>query len=76
MRLLICFRLQLGSSILRIVCLDLPHAKRSYRPSRLGDGGETEVAIFSGGDERRRAILCADREYGAFDEIALEPYQR
>jgi hypothetical protein len=34
------------------------------------------VAIFSAGDARERAIRYADREYGAFDEIELEPYQR
>jgi hypothetical protein len=42
----------------------------------LDDGESSEVAIFSGGDERQRAIRYADREYGAFDEIELEPYQR
>jgi hypothetical protein len=40
------------------------------------DGESIEVAIFSGGDERQRAIRYADREYGEFDEIELEPYQR
>jgi hypothetical protein len=42
----------------------------------LDDGESSEVAIFSGGDERQRAMRYADREYGAFDEIELEPYQR
>jgi hypothetical protein len=40
----------------------------------LDDGESSEVAIFSGGDARRRATRYADREYGAFDEIELEPY--
>ena len=40
----------------------------------LDDGESSEVAIFSGGDARQRAIRYADREYGAFDEIELEPY--
>jgi hypothetical protein len=42
----------------------------------LDDGESSEVAIFSGGDERQRAIRYADREYGAFDELELEPYHR
>ena len=40
----------------------------------LDDGESSEVAIFSGGDARQRAIGYADREYGAFNEIELEPY--
>jgi hypothetical protein len=40
------------------------------------DGESIEVAIFSGGDERQRAIRYADGEYGEYDEIELEPYQR
>jgi hypothetical protein len=40
------------------------------------DGASIEVAIFSGANERLRAIRYADREYGEFDEIELEPYQR
>jgi hypothetical protein len=39
------------------------------------DGESIEVAIFSGGDERQRAIRYADREYGEI-ELELEPYQR
>jgi hypothetical protein len=31
---------------------------------------------FSGGDARQRAIRYATREYGAYDEIELEPYAR
>ena len=40
----------------------------------LDDGESSEVAIFSGGDARQRAVRYADCEYGAFDEIQLEPY--
>ena len=40
----------------------------------LDDGESSEVAIFSGDDARQRAIQYAEREYGAFDEIELEPY--
>jgi hypothetical protein len=47
-----------------------------WRVEKLDDDGRIEVAIFSGGDARQRAIRYADREYGAFDEIELEPYQR
>ena len=48
-----------------------------WRVEKLDDDGETtEVAIFSGGDARQRAIRYADSEYGAFDEIELEPYAR
>jgi len=57
--------------------LQLPHI-----PTQLGsleaiedDGASGLVAIFGGGDARQRAIRYADREYGAFDEIELEPYQ-
>jgi hypothetical protein len=43
---------------------------------KLSDEGESiEIAILSGGDARQRAIRHADREYGAFDEIELKPYQ-
>jgi hypothetical protein len=42
----------------------------------MDDDGGAEVAIFSGGDARQRAIRYADREYGAFDEIELEPCAR
>ena len=46
-----------------------------WRVEKLCEDGESiEVAIFSGGDERQRAIRYADREYGEFDEIELEPY--
>ena len=48
-----------------------------WRVEKLCEDGESiEIAIFSGGDARRRAIRYADREYGAFDEIELGPYRR
>jgi hypothetical protein len=48
-----------------------------WRVEKLCDDGESiDVAIFSGGDARQRAIRYADCEYGAFDEIELEPYKR
>jgi hypothetical protein len=48
-----------------------------WRVEKQGEDGESiEIAIFSGGDERQRAIRYANREYGAFDEIELEPYRR
>jgi hypothetical protein len=46
-----------------------------WRVEKLCEDGESiEVAIFSGGDERQRTIRYADREYGEYDEIELEPY--
>jgi hypothetical protein len=48
-----------------------------WRVEKLCEDGESiEVTIFSGGDARLRAIRYADREYGKFDEIELEPYRR
>jgi hypothetical protein len=48
-----------------------------WRVEKLCDDGESiAVAIFSGGDARQRAIRHADREYGEFDEVELEPYRR
>jgi hypothetical protein len=45
-----------------------------WRVEKMDEGGRYEVAVFSGGDARQRAIRYADREYGEFDEIGLEPY--
>jgi hypothetical protein len=53
---------------------DRKHAGDWRDEKQLEDGESSEVAIFSGGDARQRAIRYADREYGAFDEIELEPY--
>jgi hypothetical protein len=48
-----------------------------WRVERLCEDGESiDIAIFSGGDARLRAIRYADRKYGEFDEIELEPYRR
>jgi hypothetical protein len=47
-----------------------------WRVEREDDDGGIEVAIFSGPNARERAIRYADREYGIFDEIHLEPYAR
>jgi hypothetical protein len=46
-----------------------------WRVEKLCDDGESiDVAIFSGGDAKERAIRYAEREYGDFDEIELEPH--
>ena len=48
-----------------------------WRVEKLCEDGESiEVTTFSGGDARLRAIRYADREYGEFDLVALEPYRR
>jgi hypothetical protein len=48
-----------------------------WRVEKLCEDGESiEVAILSGVDARQRAIRYADREYGEFDEVELEPYRR
>jgi glutathione S-transferase len=56
----------------RVVRWVLEEIGQPYRTERLGYG----TAIFSGGDAKERAIRFADREYGAFDEIELEPCAR
>ena len=38
------------------------------------DDGGVEVAIFSGPNARERALRYADRHYGNFQEVSLEPY--
>ena len=45
-----------------------------WRVEKMDEDGGYEVAVFSGGDPRQRAIRYAEREYGYFDEIELEPY--
>ena len=47
-----------------------------WRVEKMDEDGSSEIAIFSGPGARERAIRYADREYGAFDEIELEPYRR
>jgi hypothetical protein len=55
---------------------DREHAS-DWRVEKLCDDGETiEVAIFSSGDARQRAIRHANAEYGSYDEIELAPYLR
>jgi len=40
------------------------------------DGESIDVAIFSSGDVRQRAIGHADWEYGDYDEVQLEQCAR
>ena len=47
-----------------------------WRVEKMDEDGSSEIAIFSGPAARERAVRYADREYGAFDEIELEPYRR
>src|SRR5437763_9685759 len=47
-----------------------------WRVEKMDDDSGIEVALFSGGDARQRAISYADRMYGEFDEIELAPYHR
>ena len=37
------------------------------------DGGEFEIAIFSGPNARQRAIDYAERQYGSFEEVRFDP---
>ena len=46
-----------------------------WRVEKMDDDGGIELAQFSGGDARQRAITYADRVYGEFDEIE-QPYHR
>jgi hypothetical protein len=45
-----------------------------WRVEWFDDDGGCEVAIFSGPNARERALRYADRQYGNFEEIQLEPY--
>jgi hypothetical protein len=47
-----------------------------WRVERTDEDGACEIAIFSGPDAHRRAVLYADRLYGQFDEITLAPYRQ
>ena len=47
-----------------------------WRVQKMDDDSGIELALFSGGDARQRAISYADRVYGEFDEIELHPYHR
>jgi hypothetical protein len=46
------------------------HLSNHLRPD---DDGRIEVAIFAGPNARERAIRYADRQYGRFEEVMLEP---
>jgi hypothetical protein len=49
----------------------------SWRVEKMDDdGGYQVVKVFSGPDARERAIQYAEREFGVYDEIRLEPYRR
>ena len=48
----------------------------TWRVEEMDEDGAAEIAMFSGPYARERAIRYADREYVAFDEIELKPYQR
>jgi hypothetical protein len=49
----------------------------SWRIEKMNeDGGYDAVEVFTGQDARQQAIQYAEREFGAFDEIRLEPYRR
>jgi hypothetical protein len=39
------------------------------------DGGYEAVKVFTGHDARDQAIRYAEREFGDYDEIRLEPYR-
>jgi hypothetical protein len=45
-----------------------------WRVEWLDDDGAVEVAIFFGPNARERALRYADRQYGNFREVSLEPY--
>jgi hypothetical protein len=47
-----------------------------WRVEKMDEDGGIELALFSGGDARQRAISYADRVYSEFDEIELHPYHR
>ena len=39
------------------------------------DGGYEVIEVFTGPDARQQAIEYAEREFGTFDEIRLDPYR-
>ena len=39
------------------------------------DGGYEAGKVLTGPDARQQAIRYAEREFGAFDEIRIEPYR-
>jgi hypothetical protein len=40
------------------------------------DGGYEVVKVFTWSDPREQAIQYAEREFGVYDEIRLQPYRR
>ena len=45
-----------------------------WRVEWVDDDGAVEVAIVSGPNARERVLRYADRQYGNFREVSLEPY--
>jgi hypothetical protein len=45
-----------------------------WRVEWFDDDGRSEVAIFAGPNARERALRYADRQYGLFEEVQLDPY--
>ncbi len=45
-----------------------------WRVEWFDDDGGCEVEIFTGSNARERALHYADRQYGDFDELKLDPY--
>jgi hypothetical protein len=45
-----------------------------WRVEWFDDDGRWEVAIFAGPNARERALRYADRQYGLFEEVQLDPY--
>jgi hypothetical protein len=48
-------------------------ALRTWRDEPEGEDGAIELAIFSGPDAYWRALNYADRQYGDFEQVWLEP---
>jgi hypothetical protein len=48
----------------------------NWRVEKMESDGGYEMKVFSAPDARQQAIRYADWQYGAFDEIELEPYWR
>jgi hypothetical protein len=51
-----------------------PLSPGNWRVEWYDDDGGCEVAIFSGPSAKERGLRYADRQYGQFEEIELEPY--
>jgi len=61
---------------LRAKVFEDSEAPGDWRVEKFDEDGGCEVTVFGGPEARERAIRYADREYGVFDEIQLEPYAR